>query len=364
MREKAVNLCPTQPHFHVTSLSLPYSLFPYIYTHIRTAVQMTKSTFATIQGQLNNSPERWAGHCTAYGSAQYASGTIQGFNCAKGHFRQCQCGVWRDEPLTLSTLGIGTYLGDPDDATDENVENAVVRSVAEGWNVIDTAANYRAGRAEVAVGRALRALRLTGGGSRDQLFISTKAGYAPNREILREMIDEGAINAQDVSGSACMHPHWLERSLERSLEVLQVQTVDLFYLHNVAESFLGVLGPEAFFARLSEAFEFCEKARKDGKIRAYGLATWSCFRSPPQETNSHLSLSHVVSLAEKIGGEDHGFSAIQLPINTHMREAWEQKWQPLMTATSQSSEDPHALHSHVTVIEAAQQVRICDEEIV
>jgi hypothetical protein len=346
----------------VNSLSLPSS-FPDIHIDIRTVVQMAKSTFATIQGQPNNSSERWAGHCTAYGSAQYASGTIQGFNCAKGHFRQCQCGVWRDEPLTLSTLGIGTYLGDPDDATDENVENAVVRSVAEGWNVIDTAANYRAGRAEVAVGRALRALRLTGGGSRDQLFISTKAGYAPNKEILREMIDDGVINAQDVSGSACMHPHWLERSLERSLAVLQLQTVDLFYLHNIAESFLGVLGHDTFFGRLSEAFEFCEKARKEGRIRAYGLATWSCFRSPPQETDSHLSLRQVVSLAEKIGGKDHGFGAIQIPINTHMREAWEQKWQPVVTAASQGEEDSQALRSHATIIEAAQQVSSCDEEI-
>lgn len=315
---------------------------------------MSKSTFAVIQGQ-SDFPARWAGYCTAYGSAHYASGTVQGFNCDQGHFRRCQSGIWRAEPLTLSSLGVGTYLGDPDDATDENVENAVVRSVAEGWNVIDTAANYRAGRAEVAVGRALRALHLTGGGSRDQLFISTKAGYAPNRAILEELIADGVIDAKDVSGNACMHPTWLERSLARSLEALQLQTVDLFYLHNVAESFLGLIGRETFFDRLSEAFKFCEQARKDGKIRAYGLATWSCFRSPPHATDSHLSLKDVVDLAEKIGGEDHGFSAIQLPINTHMREAWEQKWQILPTASPQGEEDSH---QYVSLIDAAQQLDV------
>jgi aryl-alcohol dehydrogenase-like predicted oxidoreductase len=45
--------------------------------------------------------------------------------------------------------------------------------------VIDTAANYRGGRAETAVGRALQSLRLLGDAERDQLFISSKAGYPP-----------------------------------------------------------------------------------------------------------------------------------------------------------------------------------------
>jgi aryl-alcohol dehydrogenase-like predicted oxidoreductase len=42
--------------------------------------------------------------------------------------------------LKLSSLGLGTYLGAADDATDEQVLAAVLYSATRGWNVIDTGA--------------------------------------------------------------------------------------------------------------------------------------------------------------------------------------------------------------------------------
>ena len=54
--------------------------------------------------------------------------------------------------------------------------SALLKSVARGLNVIDTARNYRRGRAEAAVGEALATLT-SRGLRREQLFISTKAGY-------------------------------------------------------------------------------------------------------------------------------------------------------------------------------------------
>ena len=50
--------------------------------------------------------------------------------------------------LTLSNIGIGTYLGNPDKQTDEAVKNAVKQSILSGINVLDTAINYRAQKAE------------------------------------------------------------------------------------------------------------------------------------------------------------------------------------------------------------------------
>jgi hypothetical protein len=38
----------------------------------------------------------------------------------------------------LSGLGMGTYLGELDDATDEAMVAAVLYSVSHGWNVVDT----------------------------------------------------------------------------------------------------------------------------------------------------------------------------------------------------------------------------------
>lgn len=42
--------------------------------------------------------------------------------------------------LYLSSLGTGTYLGAPDDMTDEQVLSSILYAATRGWNVIDTGA--------------------------------------------------------------------------------------------------------------------------------------------------------------------------------------------------------------------------------
>ena len=64
-------------------------------------------------------------------------------------------------------------------------------------------------------------------------------------------------------------------------------------------------GP-GFWQGLEDAFKWLEAARADGKLRAYGLASWSCFRLAPTESG-FLSLKRVVALAERVGGPEHGF---------------------------------------------------------
>ncbi len=58
----------------------------------------------------------------------------------------------------LSPIGIGTYLGNADEATDLSYTRAIVRAVQLGVNVIDTAANYRFQRSERSIGEALKIL--------------------------------------------------------------------------------------------------------------------------------------------------------------------------------------------------------------
>ena len=106
---------------------------------------------------------------------------------ANGHFR-------KQQDLVLSSIGVGTYLGDPDEATDGNYANAVVRAVQLGVNVIDTAANYRFQRSERSIGAALQTLASEHGIARDELVICTKGGYlpfdgAPPRNV-REYVEE------------------------------------------------------------------------------------------------------------------------------------------------------------------------------
>ena len=88
---------------------------------------------------------------------------------APGHFRE-------RGGLALSSLGIGTYLGQPDATTDCGYTEAVVEAALGGINVIDSAINYRMQRSERSVGAALTELAARGV-PRDALLLCTKGGY-------------------------------------------------------------------------------------------------------------------------------------------------------------------------------------------
>lgn len=80
----------------------------------------------------------------------------------------------------ISSVGIGTYVGDPDDATDFNLYSAIKSSVLSGGvNHIDTAPNYRYMKSEKTVGKILTVLQNKYDIDRSMLFISSKAGYVP-----------------------------------------------------------------------------------------------------------------------------------------------------------------------------------------
>ena len=147
--------------------------------------------------------------------------------------------------LTLSNMGIGTYLGNTDSQTDTLVTEAVRKSILSGINVIDTAINYRAQKAERAVGKAISDLITQGKISRNQIFVSTKNGYVTNdgdvnedfwAYIQREYAKPGIIKANDISsGYHCMTIPYLSDQLERSLKNLGLECIDLMYLHNSVE---------------------------------------------------------------------------------------------------------------------------------
>jgi aryl-alcohol dehydrogenase-like predicted oxidoreductase len=244
---------------------------------------------------------------------------------APGHFR---AGPGK---LQLSSLGLGTYLGRPDAPTDYLVEEAVnVCLRSQRVNVIDTAINYRFQRAERSVGRALGRLVSAGVRRRDEFFVATKVGYlAPDAEgdvpvdewVARHLVDPGIIDRDDiVEGSHCMTPTYLEDQVRRSLSNLQLETVDLLYLHNAPDAQLPVVGRTEFLLRLRNAFAVLERLRSERKIASYGLATWESLRTARTDPG-FLSLEEAVSVAKDVGGEAHGFRYIQFPFNLAMAEA-------------------------------------------
>ena len=260
-----------------------------------------------------------ANHATSDGTEHYRERFSE--RAAPNHFRSRQ-------GLTLSSIGIGTYLGRPDDATDDNYTNAIVRAVESGVNVIDTAANYRFQRSERAIGRALKTL-VDRGFAREELVICTKGGYLPFDGALprnvREYVEEtfvkpGIAGFEDIAGgSHCMTPAYLQNQLDQSLRNMELECVDVYYVHN-PESQLDHVSETEFYQRLRLAFERLEENRKSGKLQFYGVATWNAFRVAA-DSGAHHSLVRMIEIAREVGGDAHVFRFIQLPVNLAMPEA-------------------------------------------
>jgi aryl-alcohol dehydrogenase-like predicted oxidoreductase len=241
---------------------------------------------------------------------------------APHHFRNQQ-------NVTLSSVGIGTYLGNADEATDKKYSDSVIRSVQLGSNVIDSAANYRFQRSERSIGQALTTLTTEGRFDRSELLICTKGGYLPfNGTQPRDVrgyvestfVKTGIASFEDfVGGVHCMTPKYLQSQLEQSLQNMGIDCVDVYYIHN-PESQLGYITETEFYYRLRMAFERLEQNRTQGKLQWYGVATWNGFRVTTQ-SREHHSLSRIFETAQEVGGENHGFRFVQLPFNLAMPEA-------------------------------------------
>lgn len=247
-------------------------------------------------------------------------------------------GVYREAPggLALSSIGLGTYLGDADDATDARSLEAIAAALRAGINVLDTASNYRHQRSERTVGRALSALVASGEARRDEILVATKGGFVafdgafpgdPSRWIRETLVAPGILDPADlVAGCHAMSPRFLEDQLGRSLSNLGLETVDVYFLHN-PETELVELGHAEFRKRLRRAFEQLEHEASRGRIGSYGLATWRGFRVGPW-AQEHLSLSQVVEIAREVAGDGHHLRFLELPLNLAMPEAVATPTQP------------------------------------
>jgi aryl-alcohol dehydrogenase-like predicted oxidoreductase len=263
-----------------------------------------------------------AGRATAEATRRYTE-RFKG-RLADGNFRALPRG-----PLA-STLGLGTYLGPEDGATDVMYQDAALRALELGVNVIDTAVNYRHQRSERAIRTALATAIGRGVVGRDEVVVATKGGFIPFDGTLPRdprayfsttYLETGIIKPGDVAGGAhCMTPRYLRDQIDRSRANLGVETLDIYYLHN-PETQLGEVDRVEFERRLRAAFEALEAAVTDGSIARYGAATWTGFRAEPTAAD-YLSLAELVALAREAGGQDHHFEVIQLPYNLGMPEAF------------------------------------------
>ncbi|TFF95964.1 MAG: aldo/keto reductase [Promethearchaeota archaeon] len=265
------------------------------------------------------------------GTQKYKEKMREGGITHSNHFR-----VFED--LTLSSIGMGTYLGNLDSKTDYLIENAVISSVNNGINVIDTSINYRMQKSERAIGKSLKTLE-DNGFNRNQIFISTKAGYIPGdadlgmdpqKFISDIVLAKNLASRVDIRGHNCMTPKYLGYMFEQSLANLGLDHLDLLYLHNVAESHKSKVDDKEFYEMLENAFRFLEGKIRENKLLFYGMATWECFRVDPV-SSYYLNLKKVYDTAnkaaEKVGNKQSSFKFVMLPYNLAMPEAHNQKVQ-------------------------------------
>jgi aryl-alcohol dehydrogenase-like predicted oxidoreductase len=271
---------------------------------------------------------------TPEGTRRYAERAVSSLGVSPEHFRDV-------DGLRASSIGLGTYLGDPDEETDILYTEAVVEAVRLGCNVVDSAINYRYQRSERSIGAAIARLIASGEVARDELIVATKGGYVPfdgdgprTRTDMREYVVEtffetGVATPNDMAqgGQHCMTPRYLAHQLDRSLENLGLECVDIYYIHN-PEGQLPEVGRPEFERRIRAAFELLESKVADGKIGRYGTATWNGYRVPA-EANDYLGLERLVEIAREVGGDGHHFRVVQMPYNLAMPEAYGRPNQPV-----------------------------------
>ena len=144
-------------------------------------------------------------------------------------------------PLEVSELSFGTWLTVAGGIGREQAIRCIHAAVDQGITLFDTANQYGAGEAERVLGEALR------GFPRDRVMIATKLYFPVGDEP-----DHGLSAAQ------------IEQQLERSLQRLGVDTIDLYQCHRYDKE-----------TPLEETLVALDRVVKTGKVRAIGFSEWT-----------------------------------------------------------------------------------------
>ncbi|MGM0807021.1 MAG: aldo/keto reductase [Bacillota bacterium] len=254
----------------------------------------------------------------------------------------------------VSRIAIGTHLGEMNDEDSLLYQKSIEYALLNGINFIDTALNYRGMRSERDVGSVLsKLMQMEKQIEREDLFLSTKAGIIPGdidaqlrpENYLQEiLVDKGVIQRSDLQiidhHKHVLEPSFYEFAIQQSLKHMQVDYIDVHYIHN-PEISLKVLGEEAFYHKLKNLFSLYEQQVEQGLVRYYGLAVWSAFTESP-ETLGYISLEKVMDIAHSVAGHSHHFRFIQTPFNqsnhlaaTALNQQVGDKWRTLLQAAEE-----------------------------
>jgi aryl-alcohol dehydrogenase-like predicted oxidoreductase len=222
------------------------------------------------------------------------------------------------ENLYFSSLGVGSFV--PEAYREENYtfsfKDSIKEAIANGVNVIDTAPNYRYQQSHREIAEAIKESEV----SRESLIVSTKVGFIeldfpfpdPYKWINENLVDKKLSTKENVFvDQYCIEPDYVRWSFENSLKNLDLESVDILYLHN-PEFALGYISYDELLVKIKEVFKLFEEFRSEGKIKFYGVATWNAFTL--EESNmEYISIKDLVDISKEIGSD--GFKYLQMPYN-------------------------------------------------
>jgi uncharacterized protein YyaL (SSP411 family)/aryl-alcohol dehydrogenase-like predicted oxidoreductase len=262
---------------------------------------------------------RLAGLATAEGTARYAR-RLREAGCVEAAF-----GPLGATGFTVGRLGFGGYRVEDETAAHHQ---ALVRALGRGVNLLDTSTNYMDGGSERLFGEVLAELVADGKLSRDEVVVVSKVGYlqGDNFELAQAREAEERPFAEVVKYDDdlwhCIHPEFLHDQLERSLDRLQLRSLDVLLLHNpeyylkdAHERSRGSVESrrEEFYARVTAAFRALEALCDAGRLGAYGVSS-NTVGAPDVDPES-TSLERFLACAREAGGAAHRFRVLQLPMN-------------------------------------------------
>eukprot|EP01136_Pigoraptor_vietnamica_P025507 Opistho-1_new@79590 len=213
---------------------------------------------------------------------------------------------------SISKVGLGMYrMGS---GSEEDLA-ALKYSLDKGYNLLDTATNYRGGRSEMLLGELFEKFPEYA----KKAFVVSKVGYIPARltqsdemkEFLSNTPIEIGVIEEDFLYS--IDPNFIEFQLLNSLNRINRPWIDAYLLHNPERLFQSenLATQEDLYASIHRAFQKLEELVERGIIRYYGISSNACFN--PKDSTS-VDILKVLEIAKNIK-IDHNFKVLEFPYN-------------------------------------------------